>query len=310
MRRLVFFGLAVALAMTLTACDWPMFGYDLGHSRSSPDPALTTGNVRTLTTKWTGTTAGPVQSSPAVVNGVVYVGSAGGSMHAFNATTGASLWTAGSSSPVNSSPAVVDGVVYVGANNDRVYAFDATSGATLWSALTGGEVFSSPAVANGTVFVGSSDGHLYAFDATTGARVWSATTRGFVESSPAVVDGTVYVGSGDGNLYAFDAAGVTNCSETLKTCSPLWSASTGGEVLSPAVVDGIAYVGSTNGNVFAFDAKTGETLWTSTATASGGPSSPAMLWTATTAMYVLSSPAVANGMVYVGSDKVYAFGLT
>jgi outer membrane protein assembly factor BamB len=230
MRRLVFFGLAVALAMTLTACDWPMFGYDLGHSRSSPDPALTTGNVRTLTTKWTGTTAGPVQSSPAVVKGVVYVGSAGGSMHAFNATTGASLWTAGSSSPVN--------------------------------------------------------------------------------SSPAVVDGTVYVGSGDGNLHAFDAAGVTNCSETLKTCSPLWSASTGGEVLSPAVVDGIAYVGSTNGNVFAFDAKTGETLWTSTATASGGPSSPAMLWTATTAMYVLSSPAVANGMVYVGSDKVYAFGLT
>ena len=54
-----------------------------------------------------------------------------------------------------SSPAVANGVVYVGSFDAKVYALNATTGATLWTATTGGDVISSPAVANGVVYVGS-----------------------------------------------------------------------------------------------------------------------------------------------------------
>ena len=76
---------------------------------------------------------------------------------------------------MESSPAVANGVVYVGSDDDKLYAFDAAGKTNcnsmtqscnpLWTATTGGAVGSSPAVANGVVYVGSGDDKLYAFDA-------------------------------------------------------------------------------------------------------------------------------------------------
>jgi len=51
---------------------------------------------------------------------------------------------------VFSSPAVANGVVYVGSQDGNVYALNASTGARLWGFTTGGSVFfSSPGVANG-----------------------------------------------------------------------------------------------------------------------------------------------------------------
>ena len=81
----------------------------------------------------------------------------------------------------------------------------------------------------------------------------TAVTGGF-GSSPLIAGGVVYVGSGN-TLYALDAAGVVNCSGSPKTCTPLWSADTGGQVLSsPSVMNRLAYVGSGDGKLYAFDA--------------------------------------------------------
>ena len=107
---------------------------------------------------------------------------------------------------MRSSPAVVNGVVYVGSDDKNLYALDATSGALLWKYTTGGSVSSSPAVANGVVYFGSYDNNTYALDATSGALLWKYTTGNRVSSSPAVANGVVYVGSWDNNLYALDAA--------------------------------------------------------------------------------------------------------
>ena len=64
-----------------------------------------------------------------------------------------------------SSPAVANGVIYVGALNDTVYGLDASIGAALWSATvgSGNGDDSSPAVANGMVYVGSTADNLNAF---------------------------------------------------------------------------------------------------------------------------------------------------
>ena len=120
-----------------------------------------------------------------------------------------------------SSPAVANGVVYIGSDDNNVYALNANTGALLWSYTTGGAVTSSPAVANGVVYVGSDDNKVYALNASTGALLWSYTTGGAVESSPAVANGVVYVGSDDGNVYAFGlpSAGHTNPTASVSPSS-------------------------------------------------------------------------------------------
>ena len=195
---------------------------------------------------WNYTTGSNVDSSPAVVGGVVYIGSYDHNVYALNASSGAQIWnhTTTTRNGVFSSPAVVGGVVYVGSFDSKVYALNASSGAFIWSYTTGGAVSSSPAVVGGVVYVGSTEGNVYALNATDGVKLWSYTTSYYiVESSPAVVGGVVYVGAYDHNVYALNAA----------SGAKLWNYTTGGIVYlsSPAVVGGVVYIGSYDGNVYA-----------------------------------------------------------
>ncbi|MGH2533542.1 MAG: PQQ-binding-like beta-propeller repeat protein [Thermomicrobiales bacterium] len=176
--------------------------------------------------------------------------------------------------PVISSPAVVDGVVYIGSLNSEVYALDAFSGPPRWTFLTEGEVISSPAVADGLVYVGSNDGNLYAINADTGTERWRFTADNAIQSSPAVVGGVVYVASDDTFLYAVDAA----------TGEERWSLRIGPAFSSPAVIDGVVYIGAAQ-TLFAIDAQSGEEIWRFQ-----------------TGTFLSSSPAVSNGMVYIGND--------
>ena len=66
-----------------------------------------------------------------------------------NMSNGQLTWSFTTGSVVLSSPAVANGVVYVGSEDSNVYALNATTGAKVWTFATGSEVYSSPAVANG-----------------------------------------------------------------------------------------------------------------------------------------------------------------
>ena len=151
---------------------------------------------------------------------------------------------------INSSPAIWDGLLFVGSNDGNIYCLDALTGKKIWNYNTGGIISdSSPAVAYGYVYVGSMDGNVYAFNALTGEKIWNYTTycsySGYgVESSPAVAGGVVYVGSDDGNLYAFNASTGTKLwdyrvqSEFNKFGHPQHMPS------SPAIANGRIYIGS------------------------------------------------------------------
>ncbi|MEM3577485.1 MAG: PQQ-binding-like beta-propeller repeat protein [Candidatus Bathyarchaeia archaeon] len=193
-------------------------------------------NATTGDKLWNYTTQGNVHSSPAVANGVVYVGSYDDNVYALNATTGEKIWNYTTGNDVYSSPTVVDGVVYIGSNDFNVYALNATTGEKIWNYTTGFSVVSSPAVVNGVVYVGSWDGNIYALNATTGALIWSYTTGGAISSSPAISsNGIVYIGSGDNKTYALNA----------QTGDLIWSYETGGDVYSsPAIADGVVYFAS------------------------------------------------------------------
>ncbi len=309
--------------------DWTEFHRDNMQRWNPYETVLGVGNFGSLGVKWIGFHVD--NSSPAVANGVEYVGADVGSLYALNASTGAKLWSYTTGGNVSSSPAVANGVVYIGSNDGNIYALNANTGAKLWSYTTGGEVDSSPAVVNGVVYIGSFDGNVYALNASTGALLWSyPTAQAFpVESSPAVANGVVYVGTDRGVLYALNAS----------TGAQLWSAGIAYAVSSsPAVANGVVYVGGflgefggPTGSVVALNASTGAGLWTfldtegivasSPAVANGvvyisdvgnycctgnlyalNASTGALLWSYNTGGGYSSSPAVANGVVYVGTD--------
>jgi outer membrane protein assembly factor BamB len=304
---------------TSSPADWTQFHRDNMQRWNPYETVLGVGNVGGLQLQWknpNGVFDNSIQSSPAVVNGVVYFGSDDGNFYALKANTGTLLWSFKTSSAVYSSPAVVNGVVYFG--SDDLYALNAGTGAKLWNYTTGG-IGSSPAVVNGIVYFGSGDKNVYALNASTGAKLWTFTTGLLIDySAPAVANGVVYISSYDGTTYALNAdtgAKVWSYAQqnTLGDCSPtvangvvyigpnaltalnastgekLWSFATGYFESAPAVADGVVYVTSEGtGNVYALNASTGAKLWSY---ATGGASEE----------FVESSPAVANGVVYVGS---------
>lgn len=74
---------------------------------------------------------------------------------------------------IAATPAIVDGVVYVGPADGVVYALDARNGSLQWTFSTAVDIdFGvSAIVANGTLFVAMRDGNMYALDAKS--MVWA-----------------------------------------------------------------------------------------------------------------------------------------
>ena len=264
--------------------------------------------------KWSFHTGGAIVSSPAIVDGVVYISSMDDHLYAIDQETGKEKWNFKSSMPIASSPAVAGGTVYFVSSAGSLAALDIATGKVKWVLPTEYErkfeaknlhgyppaaqimpdvwdIFtSSPAVANGKVFFGSGDGNVYAADAQTGVLQWKFPTKDVVHASPAVVGNTVYIGSWDSYLYAIDA----------ETGQQKWAFKSGEDAVihnqvgfqsSPAVVDGVVYVGCRDAHVYAIDAATGREKW-------DYPTSKS---------WVIGTPAVRDGVVYVGTSDSSRF---
>ena len=281
---------------------WPMYRHDWNHKGYSTSLAPVTN--RTL---WNLTIGPPsldewTYSSPAIIDGVVYIGSTYGTVYALNATDGSVIWNSPLGGAIHSSPAVADGLVFVGSDDNKVYALYASNGTLRWSYETLGSVYPSPTVANGLVFVGSQDNKVYALDefaepgnythGDTHIEVWRFETEADVVSSPAVAGGLVLIGSDDKKVYALYAS-----NGTLR-----WSYETLGSVYpSPTVANGLVFVGSQDNKVYALDEFAEPGNYTHGDT-------HIEVWRFETEADVVSSPAVAGGLVLIGSDdkKVYA----
>jgi outer membrane protein assembly factor BamB len=77
-----------------------------------------------------------------------------------SASEGRLNWNYMTKGDVFSSPAAVDGIVYIGSLDHDVYALNATNGTKVWNYTTGDHVYSSPTVAGGIIYVGSEDVNL------------------------------------------------------------------------------------------------------------------------------------------------------
>ena len=286
-------GQKLAQKSFLVRTNWAQFHFDPSQEGLNPyENVLSQETVGGLTLRWSYQAYMEYVGSPAVADGVAFVGYYGGDLYALDAQTGNLLWQY----PVDikqSTPAVADGVVYTlgggSLQNGGLYAFDSSTGTLLWRAQTGyqgGDLPRGITVANGAVYFASNDGNVYAVNTADGSLRWSYPIGNYSWYSPAVVNGIVYIGSiGSGSLYALNA----------ETGTLVWTYACGvygfGVSSGAAVANNVVYFGCGE-TLYALNAQTGALIWQY-------PLSPG---------YVTSSPAVANGLVYFGSydELLYA----
>ncbi len=259
-------------------------------------------------------------SSPAVADGVVYLGAYDGKLYAYDANgcghkACQPLWTAQVGEHVNSSPAVANGVVYVGSGvgHATFAAFDAAGcGAAtcdpLWTAPLGnGSDIGSPSIAGGKVFVG--DGRFLNVFAAGGCGaavchpLWKGPAK-LTGNTPAVYKGVVYIDAQPvrdhftsiGVVEAFD---VNGCGQDV--CKPLWTGInfSNAPESSPVIANGVVYVGKGPASGFPVDSG----VFSYAAAGCGKKVCPPLGFAQTgeQQFYLASSPAVANGRVYMGS---------
>jgi len=289
--------------------EYAMFHGDPKHLGNFPSNDFKTiGEV-----KWKFKTEGKIFSSPAVLDGIAFIGSEDDNLYAINVKTGKQKWKFKTAGAVHSSPAVYHNRVYFGSFDGYYYAVDINTGRQKWKFKTGGEKFmggkaywgmqpsdmfmndlwdfflSSPVVGaeNGDdiVYFGSSDGNVYAVRAKDGVLKWKFKTNGIIHTSPTLYNGMIYIGSWDTWFYAIDA----------QTGKEKWKFKTGdqpamsGIQASATVENNVVYFSARDAHLYALNATDGKLLWKYDAENS----------------WILSTAAIKDNLLYVGTSDTY-----
>lgn len=122
-------------------------------------------------------------------------------IYCFAREDGRKVWEVKKTRGFWSTPAIVDGTLYITCDNGRCYAVDALTGAEKWTTKLNSPSWSSPVVVDGKVLFGDFHGHLWCLDAKTGAEVWKLKLGGHLHSTPVVMNGRIYVGTAAGSFY-------------------------------------------------------------------------------------------------------------
>ena len=257
--------------------------------------------------KWKYETEGAVTSSPAIVDGRVYIGSHDQNIYCLDAYNGSLIWKFPINYSVMSSPAVVGGRVYTGADDGNIYCIDADTGNQIWKKFAGGwkpivftpiwQPRSSPIVVGDRLYVGALDGKVYCLNTANGDIVWEYQTGDPIGGSPAYSNGFVYIMSTDRYIYALHASNGTLKWKTETPSIVMTGPATLNLISSPTVAEGKVFIGAgwhtTGFNpgpiLLALDANNGTIVWEAIMLGSE---------------YPVFTPTYAYGVVYV-PEKMY-----
>lgn len=238
------------------------------------------------------------------------------------------LWNQTLSGNVGSSPAVVNGVAYVGSDDGYIYALNASTGSQIWNCSLGRISYSTPAVGNGYLFVGSHDhynilnstwdptfvqlpnaykGYVNAINLQTGESCWNRTFETYV-TAPVVSENIVYVTADQ--LYALSEI----------NGNILWVQQVGGLMSSLSVADGRVFISGP----YAYDKVTGHSIWIDSRNLYDYPiidnntiytanilgkmaafkaDTGEELWSIDVSSWSSYAPAISNGVLFLGSRE-------
>jgi outer membrane protein assembly factor BamB len=201
---------------------------------------------------------------PLLAEGVIYVGSGDGSLHALSASDGRRVWRFAGKGKVRTAAVIEGPRVIFGSFENVVYAVDRQTGQKVWEKDTYGPITSPPAVVAGKLIVGNRNGLLVALNPATGQVVWRMLFWGSSVESEAVPGGSslFYIGSSDMRRVSHIDANDGRV---------LWRADVFGWAWPrPAVSAELVYAASVGtspynmrhlGGLTALDRKTGKVVW-------------------------------------------------
>ena len=244
-----------------------------------------------------------ISSSPKVSENRVYIGTfnengGNGTFYCLNGDNGTIIWNRSTSSIHISSPAIFNDKIIVGLMGlfDEagiswnppfgVLCLDKRNGNLIWDYTTNGAVASSPAIYDNKIFFTTKDGFLYCIN-ENGKELWLKNI-GVSISSPAISNDKIFVGSGtfgpNGKFYCFDTKG-----------QKIWDfIPNGGVQSSPVICDNKIYFATNveDGKIYCLNITNGELIWE---------------YLPEPKQYILASPTIANGKLYICSDNGYLY---
>lgn len=309
-----FYLLPSVRAQEAPASNWSQFRGN--HQLTGVSQSGVSNELRLL---WTFEAGDAIESSAAVVGGTVFVGSQKGELVALSLENGAVYWRYGAGNAIGeSSPAWSDGSVYIGDLGGVLHAVNARDGSRRWAVKTNGEIKSSPVVVGDRVLIGSYDEHLYCLSTANGSVLWKVKTNGPVHATPSVQNGLVFIAGCD---EVFRAIRLSDGREVFQVNSGAYTGA------SPALRGAAAYYGTFNNEVLMVNLRARRVGWRyrhpqrrfpfySSAALTGDRvivggrdklvhcigANGNRLWTFATRARVESSPAIAGGRVFVGSN--------
>ena len=177
--------------------NWLAYGRTYEEQRFSPLEQINKDSVANLGLAWFKDMQSnrALESTPIVVDNMMFLTTAWSRVYALDALTGETVWSYDPQVPgawarkaccdvVNRGVAVYKGRVYVASLDGRLIALDAATGAEVWKINTLTDrsrdytITGAPRVANGKVFIGNGGaeygvrGYVTAYDAETGEQVW------------------------------------------------------------------------------------------------------------------------------------------
>jgi len=164
-------------------------------TRYYPASQINTGNVKSLRPAWIFQTeiVESMETTPIVVNGVMYVTTSFNHIHALDARTGEELWhykhkmgpiTTYCCGPNNLGVAVYKDKVYMGTLDSKLVALDARTGRVIWDVQIGDPELGysetmAPTAVNGKILIGTNGGEygirgfVKAYNADSGKLIWT-----------------------------------------------------------------------------------------------------------------------------------------
>ncbi|NND70833.1 MAG: PQQ-like beta-propeller repeat protein [Rhodothermales bacterium] len=209
---------------------------------------------------------------PAIADGVVYVGSEAGILHAVEMETGRELWRFETDRPVYHPPVVNEDLILFGSWDGRLRAVNRMNGELIWEFKAGRvdwevrDIFinGTPNVIDGVAYFSSEDFNLYAVEVESGREVWRHTLGEEPQARQIpIIDRTAYIGAWDGHLYAID----------IDTGERIWRSNTDDRdraslpdqvpfvTVVPIVTEEAVYFTDWAGNLFAVDRANGQQVW-------------------------------------------------
>jgi len=233
--------------------DWPL-------SRGNPQR---TGEAADWTAQppfrvaWRLETKESIEAEAIVAEGVVYAGTARGTLYALDLVTRAEKWRIKLEGGLNAAPCLAAGRLYVVDDGGKLLCLDPANGKEVWHYATKSECHSSPvcdgnAAQTPRVLFGSYDQNLHCVDARTGRFLWKHETGGPVHCAPAIYENHSFTAGCDSQLRCVD---LTSGTLAWSLGMPSYAAAT------PALRDGCLYVGHFGGQVIAVDLKEKKELW-------------------------------------------------